>query len=112
MRVAAYKLGGDGLDDVREIKGALLLCHSGVEHDLQQEVAKLILQPGQIVASDSVGDLIGFLKRVGAMVRKFCSRSHGQPLPGVRRAAMISIRREMSREGFTRAEKGCGVRGT
>src|SRR5205085_4564765 len=34
------------------------------------------------------------------MVWKFCSRSHGQPDPGVRSAAMISISRTMSREGF------------
>ena len=34
------------------------------------------------------------------MVAKFCSRSHGQPVPGVRSAAMISISRAMSREGF------------
>ena len=33
------------------------------------------------------------------MVAKFCSRSQGQPVTGVRSAAMISIRREMSREG-------------
>ena len=32
------------------------------------------------------------------MVAKFCSRSHGQPVPGVRSAAMISISRAMSRE--------------
>src|SRR5579885_75926 len=35
------------------------------------------------------------------MVSKLCSRSQGQPEPGVRSAAMISIRRAMSREGFT-----------
>ncbi len=34
------------------------------------------------------------------MVAKFCSRSQGQPLPGVRSAAMISINRAMSRDGF------------
>src|SRR6516164_3108863 len=33
------------------------------------------------------------------MVAKFCTRSHGQPVLGVRSAAMISIRRLMSREG-------------
>src|ERR1700730_632298 len=33
------------------------------------------------------------------MVAKFCSRSHGQPLPGVRSVAMISIRPEISRGG-------------
>src|SRR5882757_10763371 len=33
------------------------------------------------------------------MVEKSCSRSHGQPLPGVRNCAMISSRPEISREG-------------
>src|SRR6266581_9732284 len=33
------------------------------------------------------------------MVAKFCSRSHGQPVTGVLKRAMISIRREISREG-------------
>src|SRR5437016_6027592 len=37
----------------------------------------------------------------GAMLAKSCCRSHGQPVPGVRSAAMISIRRPMSREGFS-----------
>src|SRR6185312_618569 len=36
------------------------------------------------------------------MVAKFCSRSHGHPVCGVRRACMISIRREISRDGFMR----------
>src|SRR3954453_7629203 len=33
------------------------------------------------------------------MVEKSCSRSHGQPLPGVRSCAMMSSRPEISREG-------------
>src|SRR5215471_8267693 len=33
------------------------------------------------------------------MVPKVCSRSHGQPVPGVRSAAMISSSRAISREG-------------
>src|SRR5689334_10317712 len=37
------------------------------------------------------------------MVAKLCSRSHGQPEPGVRSAAMISRRAAMSRDGFMRA---------
>src|SRR6267154_3411533 len=34
------------------------------------------------------------------MLAKSCSRSHGQPEPGVRSAAMISRSREISREGI------------
>src|SRR5882672_378774 len=33
------------------------------------------------------------------MVEKFCARSHGQPVPAVRSAAIISMRRVISREG-------------
>src|SRR6201986_3101832 len=33
------------------------------------------------------------------MGAKFCSRSHGQPVLGVRNAAMIASRRPISREG-------------
>src|SRR6267142_1581716 len=33
------------------------------------------------------------------MVAKFCCRSHGQPVPGVRSAAMMSRSRTISREG-------------
>src|SRR5580658_9967707 len=40
----------------------------------------------------------------GAMVEKSCSRSQGQPEPGVRNAAMIAIRRSMSREGSMRRD--------
>src|SRR4051794_17914565 len=45
------------------------------------------------------------------MVAKVCSRSHGQPEPDVRSAAIISISAAMSREGFTRgnAERSAQV---
>src|SRR5690606_10757594 len=38
----------------------------------------------------------------GAMLAKSCFRSHGQPVSGVRSAAMMSSRRRMSREGVMR----------
>ena len=44
---------------------ALLLGHAGVEHDLQQQVAELVLQVIEIAAADRVGDLVGFLDGVG-----------------------------------------------
>src|SRR3989442_15774883 len=40
------------------------------------------------------------------MDEKLCSRSQGQPEPGVRSAPMISIRRAISREGFIRWFRG------
>src|ERR1700733_634764 len=39
----------------------------------------------------------------GAMVAKFCSRSHGQPVFGVRSAAMMASKRSISREGVMKA---------
>ena len=60
----ADQLCRDGLDDIREIEGALLLGHARMENDLQQKVAKLILQPGQVVARNGVSHLVSFFERV------------------------------------------------
>src|ERR1700693_4813867 len=46
----------------------------------------------------------------GAIVSKLCSRSHGQPLPGVRSAAISSSSRAMSREGFMSRSRGFASR--
>jgi hypothetical protein len=35
-----------------------------VEHHLQQQVAQLVLQIGQVVAVDRIGDFVGFLDGV------------------------------------------------
>ena len=75
--------------------------HLGMEHHLQQQVAEFVAQVGQISALDRIRDLVGFLDRVGGDGREICSRSQGQPVPGVRSAAMISSNREMSEEGVT-----------
>ena len=78
-------------NNVGKLERALLLRHAGVKNDLQQEVAELLAQISEIAARDGVGDLVGLPRSYkGAMVAKFCSRSQGQPVPGVRRAAMIS----------------------
>jgi hypothetical protein len=61
VRVPAHELGGDCFDHVGKIERALLLCHPGVENDLQQEVAELILQPDEIITDDRVRDFVGFL---------------------------------------------------
>ena len=39
--------------------------HLRVEHDLELQVAELVGQGVHVVAADRVGDLIGFLDRVG-----------------------------------------------
>ena len=64
MRVPAHQLGGDGLDHVAEIEGALLLGHASVESDLEQQVAELVLEVVKIAARDGVGHLVGFLERI------------------------------------------------
>ena len=65
VRMAADQLARDALDDVAEIERAGLLGHPGMEHDLEQQVAELVLQVEKIAARDRLGDLIGFLDRVG-----------------------------------------------
>ncbi len=100
MRMPADQLGGDGLDHVAEVERALLLRHAGVEHDLEQEVAQFVPQVDEIAARDRVGDLVGFLDRVGRDASRSPARGpRGSRVPGVRSAAMISISRGMSREG-------------
>lgn len=65
MRVAADHLSRHRLDDVAEIEVAALLSHAGMEHDLQEQVAELLAEIVHVVALDRVGDLVGFLDRVG-----------------------------------------------
>ncbi len=65
MRMPPHELLGDGLDHAAEIERALLLRHAGMEHDLQQQVAEFLAQIAEVAARDRVGDLVGFLERVG-----------------------------------------------
>jgi hypothetical protein len=37
-----------------------------MENDLQHQIAQFVLQAGEIVTRDGVGNLIGFLKCVGS----------------------------------------------
>ena len=53
------------LHDVVEREMAGFLGHLRVEHDLELQVAKLVGERVHVVALDRVGDLIGFLDRVG-----------------------------------------------
>ena len=62
MRMPADQLGRDRLDDVGKIEGALLLGHARMECDLQQQIAQLVFQAIQIITSNGVGNLIGFLE--------------------------------------------------
>ena len=65
VRVAADEFGGDRLDDAAEIEQSRLLGHAGVEDDLQQKVAEFLAKVLGLAALDRVGDLVGFLDRIG-----------------------------------------------
>ena len=65
VRMAADHLLRDGFDDVAESERALLLGKPGVIDNLKQQVAKLVLQIDQVAARNGIGNLIGFLDRVG-----------------------------------------------
>ena len=65
MRMAPHQLFRDRLNHVAEIEPAGFLGHSGVKHDLEQNVAQLVAQVVKIAARNGVGDLIGLLDRIG-----------------------------------------------
>ena len=52
-------------DHVVEREMAGFLGHLRMEHDLELEIAELVGERVHVVARDRVGDLIGFLDRVG-----------------------------------------------
>ena len=99
MGMTPHELGGDGFDDAAEIKQARLFRHAGVKDDLQQKVAKLLAQIFRFPTLNRVGDLVGLFNG------EWRDRGEGLlDVPraaaiGSRSAAMMSMRRRMSREG-------------
>ena len=65
MRMAADHLLRHTIDHIREREGAFLLGHTRVIDDLEQQIAELLLEIDPVAALDRVGDLVGFLDRVG-----------------------------------------------
>ena len=65
VRMAALELVADAADHVLEREMAGFVGHLRVEHDLELEIAELVGERVHVVARDRVGDLIGFLDRVG-----------------------------------------------
>ena len=65
VRVAALHLVANAIDDVVEREQSGFLGHLRVEHDLELEVAELVGERVHVLARDRVGDLVGFLDRVG-----------------------------------------------
>ena len=70
MRMATEKLRRDALDHVAEIKRADFFGHAGVEYDLQQKVAKLVLEVEEIAACDRIGDFVSFFDGIRSNGRK------------------------------------------
>ena len=62
--MAAQQLFGDGVNDVAEIEGALLLRHPGMKHDLKQEVAQFVAEIVEVAARHGIGDFVGLFDRV------------------------------------------------
>ena len=80
--MAADHLVDDALGDVGEVEGPGLLGHSGVEHDLEQQVAEFALEVGEVAAFDGVGHLIGFLDGVGRDGREGLFKVPGTTVAG------------------------------
>ena len=83
MRVAPHHLVGDRRGDVVEGEQPGFLGHAGMEHDLKQQIAELVLQRRHVAALDRIGDLIGLLDRVG--------RDRREILLAVPRAAALRV---------------------
>jgi hypothetical protein len=65
MRMPPYHLFADRLHDAGKIEAAFFLRHLRVEHDLQKEIAKFVLEVVHVTAFDRIGNLVSFLDRVG-----------------------------------------------
>ena len=83
MRVPPDHLAGDRIDHIGEFEALQLRGHLRVVNDLKQQVAKLVLQRLEIVARDRLGDLVGFLDRIG--------RDGREGLLGVPRTARVLV---------------------
>src|SRR3954462_9329921 len=65
MGMAPDELFAQRLHYIGKVERALLLRHTGMKNDLQEKVAKLLAQIYEIAARNGVGDLVGFLNRIG-----------------------------------------------
>ena len=70
MGVPADELVGDRLDDAAEVEGAFLLGHPGVKDDLQEKVAEFLAEFLAVARRNGLGDLEGFLDRIGSYGRE------------------------------------------
>ncbi len=71
-----------------------------MEHDLQQQIAEFLAEVDEVAALDRVHHLVSLFERVWRYRAEILLQIQGHPPTGARKAAMISINREMSRDGF------------
>ena len=103
MRMAALHLVADAADHVVEREMAGFLGHLRMEHDLELEIAELVGQRVHVVARDGVGDLIGFLDRVG---RDGLERLHAFPFAAAHRIAQPAHDRDQALDRALRRHRG------
>ncbi len=84
VRMAAFHLVADAVQDVVERELAGFFGHPGMKHDLELQIAKLIRQGIHVVAGDRVRNLVRFFDRVGRD-RRECL--HAIPFAARRRIA-------------------------
>ena len=72
------------------------LGHLRMEHDLELKVAELVGEPVHVVAGDRVGDLIGFLDRIGGDGREAL---HAIPFAAALRIAQPAHDRDKAVDG-------------
>ena len=64
MRMAPEHLVANRADDVGKGEISGFAAHLGVEHDLEQQVAKFVDQPRHVAAIDGVQDFVSLFDRV------------------------------------------------
>jgi hypothetical protein len=100
MRMAPDHFLGNRVGDGGEIEGGDLLGHAGVEHDLQQQIAELILKRVKIALMGGLRHFIGLLDRM--------ARDRFEVLFDVPRTA--GHRMAKLRHDVDQAVEGCGIR--
>src|SRR5258708_5457484 len=65
MWVATLHFVGDAGEDIFQREQTFFFSHARMEDDLELEIAEFVCKRIHILAGDRIGDLIGFLDRIG-----------------------------------------------
>ena len=84
-------------------KAPLLARHLRMEHDLEQQIAELVLEVREVAALDRIGDLVRLLEGVGRDAREGLLAIPGA---AVRRAQPPMIASSSAMRELTRASRG------